>query len=401
MAAGKQLLLFAVAAILILIQPALGQEYEEHYINITTMSVGKLINVSTPINLSMLIPYQTYSSVVVIEWAIPEPAMAGLGNGTVLLFVTVTTTNESEYLRFGEDAQSKKAALTLRCNIEDGRCGEGSELRKEILYSIRIDRLGIQFSDAILVKASLIPLEEFSRLEAEAAALNATVAGMREEAKDLNASSGEMSDEIGAFTTQLDAVEDSIGRFELEDARTALTKLNSTLETLKQKSDLISEISRLDEEIKLKLNDSSLTGEELEIVGSMTDLLLAARNATESADFQRASTLLNFTEKKDALLNDMISERTGLAGFLRQNVASIGALVLAIILTAVSLTARLRKAEKAVAVSVALFIAVAILLGAGKVFGEAVYFAFMAIETLVILFFVSVMLKRKRTPLES
>lgn len=390
-------LLFTFAVILILIQPVLGQEYEEHRISVTTMSVRQLINVSTPINLSVLIPYQTYSSVIVVEWAIPEPAMVGLGDGTVLLFVTITTANESEYISFVDEGgvPSKKAALVLKCNIEAGRCGEGSELRKEIPYNIRIDRFGVQFSDTIVVRASLIPFEEFSMLEAEAAELNAAVADMREEARGLNISGSE----IDVFVEQLDAVKSRIERFELDDARADLARLNSTLGTLKQKSDLLSAISAIDAGIKQKLRETNLTDEELEMAESLADLLIAARNATESADFHKAGLLVNFTEKNYALLSDMITERVGPIGFLRQNAANIGALVLAIILTAVSLTARLRKIEKAAAVFVALFIAVAILLGIGKVFGEAIYFVFMAIETLIILFFVYMMLKRKRTPL--
>jgi len=368
-----------------------AQDYEEQNLSISVSSIGKLIDLSTPLNLSDLIPYKEYSSKIVVEWAIPENALRGLkGADDVVIFVALQTSNESSFISFKEGDQPVTGITTLlRCKITNGTCGEGSELRKEIEYSITINKLGENFNDAIKVRASLMPTEEFVKKISESIELNNSLKSLSDAVKVLNISDADRY----IFNADLQKVQASLEDLDTETAKTKLMELNSTLETLTKKSNLLTNITEIEQELKAKTN---LTKEEADLATEISQILVDARNAVEEPDFNKAELYISLARNKLDILNQMIIERGKMLPFCDKDMTYCLTLGLAIIIFVMALIMNLKKGEKIV---ILVFSALIIVLGILKLehlFGNGVYTIFLIVEAIFIAILISMLLRRKK-----
>jgi len=365
-------------------------EYEEHYLNINVPSIGRLINYSTPLNVSSLIPYQEYSSVIVVEWAIPESALSNIKADEIFIFISITSTNETEFVYFNKEGGiSKSATSVLRCKIIEGKCGEGSELRKEVPFSIKLNKWGIDFNDVIIIRASLIPSSEVPKLINESAVLNETITEMKQEIEGLNVSDTEKN----SFTTSLKNVESKLEVYDVNQANADIAELNKTLDKLEHKSTLLTSISLIEKEIKNKVN---LTKEESDIVMDIAPLLADARNATNSMDFGRAELSFNLAKNKYGLLNDMIEDRMKTIPFLRKDLIYIASFSFAVIILILSAITKLRRNEKILGILFSIFLIAMGILNLENILGIGVYLVIIIIEILMLLLFTYFFIKRKR-----
>jgi len=370
---------------------AFAQDYEEQNLSISVSSIGKLIDVSTILNMSNLIPYKEYSSKIVVEWAIPDEALSGLkGTNDVVIFVALQTSNESSFISFKEGDEFVTGVTTLlRCKITNGTCGEGSELRKEIEYSITINKLGETFNDAIKVRASLMPTEEFTKRISESIELNNSLEDLSDAVKGLNISDADRY----IFNADLQKIQASLDDLDTETAKTKLIELNSTLETLTKKSNLFTKITEIEQELKVKTN---LTKEEADLATEISQVLVDARKAVDELDFNKAELYISLARNKLNILNQMIIERSNLLSFCNKDMTYCLALGLAIIIFVMALIMNLGKGEKIVILVFSALIIVLGILRLEHLFGSGVYTIFLIVEAIFIAILISVLLRKKK-----
>ncbi|MEM2974382.1 MAG: hypothetical protein QW112_02015 [Candidatus Micrarchaeia archaeon] len=367
-----------------------AQEYEEQTLNILVSSIERLINVSTPLNLSSLIPYKEYSSVVVVEWAIPYESLIGMKEKDVVIFITLQASNESGLIYFQENSQLvSKISTLLRCKISDGVCGPESQLRSEIPYILRINRLGTGISDTIRVRASLMPTPEFAQKIRESSELNETAMGMLQTLLKLNLSK---SDREG-FEAELKAVHDSLSSLDIEDAKIKLASLNATLDKLTQKSYFLASIYELEQELKRKTN---LSNKEIDIASEINQILVEARAATENFDFNKAELSIVLARHKFNVLNQMIEDRMKILPLFNKSTVYNIAFVLAMLIIILTCITRLRSMEEAAILCFSIFVVVIGMLGFESIFGEGVYTIFAIVELAIFIFVISIILRRRR-----
>jgi len=376
--------------ILLLVGNILAQEYEEQNLDISVSSVEKLISVSTPLNLSDLIPYKEYSSTINVSWAIPEDALVGMkGSDDVTIFVSLQA-NETSFIYFTENGgRTSGTTAVLRCRISNGRCGSGSELNQTVPYILKIDKLGASFRDAIKIRASLMPTSEFSKAIVESQELNISTTELFQKLIKLNISDTDRS----KADADLKAVYGSLDSLNVNEARAQLEELNATMEKLIQKSYLLTSIIGIEQELKAKAN---LTMEEADVASEISDLLVEARASTESMDFGRADLFISLAKNKLLILNSMIYERGRLLPFFSKNLTYMAAFGLALLVLILTFAMKIRNGEKIGFTMFSGFILIVGLLNLEKALGEGTYMVFMVAEILIVAFIISIVLKRKR-----
>lgn len=376
--------------ILLLVGNILAQEYEEQNLDISVSSVEKLISVSTPLNLSDLIPYKEYSSAINISWAIPEDALVGMkGSDDVTIFVSLQA-NETSFIYFTENGgRTSGTTAVLRCKISNEICGPGSELSQTVPYILRIDKLGASFRDAIKIRASLMPTSEFSKAIAESQDLNISATELFQKLVKLNVSDTDKS----KVNADLKAVYGSLDSLNVNEARAQLEELNATMEKLIQKSYLLTSIIGIEQELKARAN---LTMEEADVASEISDFLVEARASTESMDFGRADLFISLARNKLLILNTMIYERGRLLPLFNKNLIYTAAFGLALLVLILTFALKIRNGEKIGFTMFSGFVLIVGLLNLEKAIGEGAYIVFIAAEILIVAFIISIVLKRKR-----
>jgi hypothetical protein len=385
-------LLFIVGIILSIQLACASEDFQQHSLGISISSIDQLVNVTPPSNLSFLIPNQEYQSSIGVEWAVPDSSIQQINSSEVLVFVTITS-NQPKYLYFKQgDAHLVSTSVLLVCRILNNQCSADSELRKDIPVSIMMDKLGESLDGGLDVKASLMPPAEFQQLSNQSDFMLSYVQNMTNGFNSLNISDSDKS----SFAYTLGNTETKLKLLNLENASSEISELNRTIEDLRKKSDLLTQIMLMEDGLR---GQSGLVDGEISLAAQITPMLADAKSDISSGDLDKAAIGVNLAKNKYDLLMAEIGNRESVIPFFRKNLLENSVLVIAALLLIISPFIKLRKYEKIGVIIFTAFLTVVGLLGFEKFFGEKVYLVFLGVEILIVGLLIYVLVRRKRANL--
>jgi len=369
-----------------------SEDFQQHSLGISISSIDQLVNVSPPSNLSFLIPNQEYQSSIKVEWAVPDSSIQQINSSEVLVFVTITS-NQPKYLYFKQgDAHLVSTSALLVCRILDNKCSSDSELEKEIPVSIMMDKLGESLDGGIDVKASLMPPAEFQQLSNQSDILLSYVQNMTRGFNYLNISDSDKS----SFAYTLGNTETRLKLLDLGNASSEISELNKTIEDLRKKSDLLTQIMLMEDGLR---EQSGLVDGEISLAAQITPMLVEAKGDISSGDLDKAAISVNLAKNKYDLLMSEIRNRESLIPFFRKNLLENSVLIIAALILIISPFMKLRKYEQIGTIAFSAFLTITGILGLEKFFGDKVYIVFLGVEILIVGLLIYVLVRRKRASL--
>ena len=103
---------------------------DELTLNVST--IDKLVTYQQSADFSEVIPGALYNGTIVVNWAVPDSALSGIGTDSLAVKVTASVPENSSVFFPAGGPQAKEATVYLVCKIADGTCANGSILSASI-----------------------------------------------------------------------------------------------------------------------------------------------------------------------------------------------------------------------------------------------------------------------------
>ncbi len=147
-----------IGCLLLLLSPlVLADQLEEVQFPVSTIS--RFVNIESDLNFSSMLPGHVYEGMLNISWAIPNDALKGVKEKEVEVFFSMVPRNSGSVVKFGwQNATMNRFAGSLKCIVENGRCGAASRLSERVMVKVTLDEEGKKLVEAIVINATMKPV---------------------------------------------------------------------------------------------------------------------------------------------------------------------------------------------------------------------------------------------------